>query len=276
MAAKRTANRFIIYSIFLIQAFVVFFPIYSMVTSSLKRNIDIFQKPMTFPHELFLGGYEKALIRGDFGIFFTNSLLVTLITVTSVIVISSLAAFALGIYEFRFRKQLYFFFLAGVVIPIRLGVLNLFETIRFFGLIDNLFALIFIYSAMSIPMAMFILTPLVKRVPQDLIDAARIDGSSSRAIYRHIVFPIIRPSLATVAILTFLPVWNDFFFPLIFIRSKEKMTIPLGVATLFGQFSQDLNTAFAMLSIASIPAILFYLLAARHFIRGVTAGAIKG
>ncbi len=273
---RHAGRNALIYIVFLFQSFVVIYPIFIMIISSFKSNLEIYKNPNGPPQNIYLQGYVKAFVRGTFLIYFRNSIFVTLCTIVIVLLVASLAAYALGRYKFRGNSTLYFFFLAGIIIPIRLGVLNLFEVVRALGLYNNLLALILIYSAMGVPMAMFILVPLIRQIPQDLVDAAEMDGCSGWGLFQHIVIPLIRPSLGTVAILTFLPAWNDFFFPLVFIKTNEMMTLPLGVATLFGQFSQDLNTAFSVLTIASLPPILFYLLASRQFIKGIMAGSLKG
>jgi raffinose/stachyose/melibiose transport system permease protein len=130
--------------------------------------------------------------------------------------------------------------------------------------------------ATGVPIAILILTAFIRRLPQDLMDAARIDGASEWKVYHSLVLPLIRPALATVGIFNLIPVWNDFWFPLILIRSKEYRTVPLGVSLLFGQYQTNWTNILAALSLASIPIIILYILLSSQFIKGLTAGAVKG
>lgn len=266
----------IIYLLFGFQSLVVLLPIYVMVTASFKSNLEMIQNPIGLPREPFLGGYIKAFKTGEYLLYFRNSLFVAFITILLVLFFTTLAAFAIGRYRFKGSGALYFFFLAGLIIPLRLGTLNLFEVIRSLNLYDDLLALMLIYSAKSVPLAMYILVPFVQQIPTELIDAARVDGCYTWGLYTKVVVPLIRPAMATVALLTFLTTWNDFYYPLIFLSSSKLYTLPLGVAKLFGQYSQDLNTAFSVLTVAIIPTTIIYLLLSRNFIEGLMSGAVKG
>lgn len=272
---KRRLSNGSVYFLFGFQCLVVLLPIYVMVSASLKSNLEMIQNPMGLPREPFVEGYIKAFKSGEYLLFFRNSLIVALFTIALVLFFTTMAAFAIGRYKFKGSSALYFFFLAGLIIPLRLGTLNQFEIIRSLHLYDNLISLMLIYSAKSVPLAMYILVPFVQQIPTELIDAARVDGCHNWGLYTKVVIPLIRPAMATVALLTFLSTWNDFYYPLIFLSSTELYTLPLGVAKLFGQFSQDLNTAFSVLTVAIIPTTTIYLLLSRNFIEGLMSGAVK-
>jgi raffinose/stachyose/melibiose transport system permease protein len=266
----------IIYFLFACQSLIVLLPIYVMVSASFKSNLEMIKNPMGFPSEPFVEGYIKAFKSGEYLLFFRNSLIVAFLTIALVLFFTTMAAYAIGRYRFKGSGALYFFFLAGLIIPLRLGTLNLFELVRSLKIYDNLLSLILIYSAKSVPLAMYILVPFVQQIPTELIDAARVDGCFTWGLYSKIVIPLIRPAMATVALLTFLSTWNDFYYPLIFLSSSTLYTLPLGVAKLFGQYSQDLNTAFSVLTVAIIPTTIIYLLLSRNFIEGLMKGAVKG
>jgi raffinose/stachyose/melibiose transport system permease protein len=162
------------------------------------------------------------------------------------------------------------------MIPIRLGTIDLVRLMKSLNLLNTLWSLIPVYVAMGIPIATFVLTAFIQSLPNEMFDAARVDGATEWHIYRTIVIPLLRPALATVAIFNMIKIWNDFWFPLVFIRAEQSRTIALGVSLLFGEYQTDWNKALSVLSLAAVPMLLLYILLSREFIKGLTAGAIKG
>jgi raffinose/stachyose/melibiose transport system permease protein len=276
MKLSATIRKICIYLVFLIFSFIVLYPLIVVVLDAFKSNLEIFKNPIGFPKELYFKGFQKAFVSGNYLLYFRNSLAVVSVTVLIVLSFASLASYAIGLYRFRGNNYLYFFFLVGTIIPIRLGTLNLFELMIKLNLFDTLLSVILVYSAIGIPLAMFILVPFIRQIPRELVDAAHIDGCSHWQLFLKIVLPLIRPALATVAILTFIQSWNEFYFSLIFLHARNLFTVPLGVSALFGQYQQDMNTAFSVLTIAIVPTILFYSVMSRNFVEGLTAGAVKG
>lgn len=129
---------------------------------------------------------------------------------------------------------------------------------------------------MGLPVATFVLVPFIRSLPEDLIDAARIDGAGEWRVYSGIILPIIRPALSTIAIFNLIPIWNDLWFPLIFIRAQEARTVIYGVSLLFGQYQTNWTRILATLTLSALPVLILYLLMSRQFIKGLTAGAVKG
>ena len=162
------------------------------------------------------------------------------------------------------------------MIPIRLGTIDLVRLIKALDMQDTIWSLIPVYVAMGMPIATFVLTAFIKELPNEMFDAAKVDGASEWQIYSSIVLPLMRPALATVAIFNMIKIWNDFWFPLVFIRSEESRTVALGVSLLFGQYRTDWTRALSVLSMAAVPLLILYVLLAREFIKGLTAGAVKG
>jgi raffinose/stachyose/melibiose transport system permease protein len=257
-------------------AFVVLFPLWTMVVNSLKIQRDIFRDPFGIPKSITLSGYQNAISAGRFDIFFRNSLIVTVVSLGLIIFLGSLAAYALARWKSKLSNVIYFFFILGLLIPIRLGTISIIQIVKSLGLIDTLAGLIPIYVAMGTPVAILVITAFVRSLPKDLTDAASIDGASEWQIYLTIILPLVRPALATVAIFNLIPVWNDFWFPLILIRQENSRTIPLGVSLLFGQYQTNWTNILSSLTMASLPIIVLYLLMASQFIKGLTAGAVKG
>jgi raffinose/stachyose/melibiose transport system permease protein len=276
MRIKLSFSQIFAYAILISWSAIVIFPIWIMIVNSFKRQRDIFNSPFTYPDPFTIDGYLNALIRGNFDIYFRNSLIVTIVSLTLILFLGSLAAFGIARWKSRTSNIIYFIFIAGLLIPIRLGSINIIHIVRRLGLIDSLAGLIPIYVAMGVPIAILVLTAFIRNIPRDLMDAARIDGASEWKIYSTVTLPLIRPALSTVAIFNLIPVWNDFWFPLIIIRSEELRTVPLGVSLLFGQYQTNWTNILATLSLASVPVIILYILMASQFIKGLTAGAIKG
>jgi len=129
---------------------------------------------------------------------------------------------------------------------------------------------------MGMPIATFVLTAFIRGLPIEMFDAARVDGASEWRIYSSIVIPLMRPALATVAIFNDIKIWNDFWFPLVFIRAEQSRTVALGVSLLFGQYRTDWNRTLSVLSLAAVPILILYVVLSREFIKGLTAGAVKG
>ena len=255
---------------------VVLFPVWTMLINSIKPKREIFRSPFGFPSEITLDGYTTAWTAGRFDLYFRNSLIVSVASLLLILLLGSLAAYALANWRSRFSNIMYIYFIAGLMIPIRLGTINLFLIIQSLGLTNNLLGLIPIYVAMGMPIATFVLTSFMRSVPVELSDAARIDGASELRVYWSVILPLVRPALATVTIFNLLPIWNDLWFPLIFIRNQELRTVTLGVSLLFGQYQTDWTRALAALSMAAVPVLITYLLMSSQFIKGLTAGAIKG
>jgi len=255
---------------------IVLFPLYTMIVNSFKDQREIFRSPFSLPSSFTLEGYQNAISAGRFDLFFRNSIIVTVSSLVLILLLGSLAAYALARWKSKFSNFVYFFFILGLLIPIRLGTLSIIQIIISLKLNNSLLGLIPIYVAMGIPIAILVITAFIRSLPKDLLDAASIDGASEWQIYRSIVMPLVRPALSTVAIFNLIPIWNDFWFPLILIRQESNRTVPLGVTLLFGQYQTNWTNILSALSLATIPIILLYLLMASQFIKGLTAGAIKG
>jgi raffinose/stachyose/melibiose transport system permease protein len=252
-------------------------PILLVVMNSFKSRDAIFGAPLAFPDAatFSLVGYAKVLSTAHVGTWFVNSLVVTLASMACVLLFGAMAAWALGEYRFRGATLLALFLSIGIMVPIRLGSVAILTTMRELGLNDTLFALILVYVAQGLPMAIFILGEFIAQVPRDLRDAARCDGVPEVNIFFEVIAPLLRPAIATVAVFTIVPIWNDLWFPLILTSSESTHTITLGVQQYLGQYITDWNAVLAALSLAILPVVALYLIFSRQLIRGLTAGAVK-
>lgn len=264
------------YLILIAWSIIVLGPIWVLVINSFKPQSEIRSNPLALPGEGTLDGYRTAFDRGGFATLFRNSFMVTSVSIIIVLLIGSMAGFALSQWGGRVSSAIYFAFVAGLMIPIRLATIDIVRMVERIGLVDDLWGLVPVYVAMSLPVAVFVLTGFIHGIPGELFEAARIDGASDWSVYWRLVLPLIRPAISTVAVLTVLPIWNDVWFPLILTRSRDEQTLMLGVSRLFGQYTSDWTAILAVLAIAALPILVLYLVLNRQFIRGLTAGAIKG
>ncbi len=275
MFRLNTLQKTVILTILIIWALVNLFPLGVMVVSGFKTTREIFLSPFSFPAHWSFKSYKEAWSVANFSTYFKNSIIVTIVSITATLFIASMAAYVLARFEFPGRRALYLFILAGLVLPVRLAIIPIFLLIRKLGLSNTLVSLYIVYTAGGISFSTFLLTNFFKSIPMDIEDAARIDGASYFRVYWQIHLPLLRPALATVTVFNFIRVWNDFFFPLIFINDNTKKTIPLGIQNFFGEYSIQWDLLFAGLNIAVIPIIIFFIILSKQFIGGLTEGAIK-
>jgi raffinose/stachyose/melibiose transport system permease protein len=274
---KFRLSNLITYIILTSWCLLVLFPIWTMVINSFKPQREIFRDPFGLPSTFTLSGYQNVWVSGNFDIYFRNSIFVTVVSILLILIVGSLAAYALANWKSRFSAVLYLFFVAGLMIPIRLGTINIFQIIIALKLNGSILSLIPVYVAMGMPIAAFVLTAFIRTIPHELVEAAWVDGASRLQIYTKIILPLIRPALATVAIFNLIPIWNDLWFPLIFLRGAEDhRTVTLGVSLLFGQYQTNWTNILSTLSLSAVPLLVLYLLMSKQFIKGLTAGAVKG
>jgi raffinose/stachyose/melibiose transport system permease protein len=253
------------------------FPIVLIVMNSFKAKREIFNTPLMPPlsSTFDLVGYNRVFSDSLIGTYYLNSIVVTLATIFLSLLFGAMAAWALSEYKFRFNTALALFLSIGIMVPIRLGSVEIIQLVSSLNLINTLTALVLVYTAQNLPLAVFILSEFMNQVPKDLREAARCDGLSEFNIFTYIMLPLIRPAMATVAVFTMIPVWNDLWFPLLLSPTGGKQTITLGVQQFLGQYITDWNAVLAALSAAMVPVLIFYVIFSRNLIRGLTSGAVK-
>jgi raffinose/stachyose/melibiose transport system permease protein len=255
---------------------IALFPIVLVVMNSLKARNAIFGEPIAPPTTTTFStiGYDTIGRRGEFPTWLGNSVIVTGLTLALVLVFGAMAAFALSRYRFRGSRVLGLYLAIGIMIPIRLGTVSILNLIVGLGLGNTLVALILVYTAAGLPLAVFVLSSFFREVPRELEDAARVDGAGHFRIFA-MVAQLARPALAAVAILTMIPVWNDLWWPLILAPGRSTATLTLGTQQFLGQFVSDFNAVLAALTLAIIPMLILYVVFNRQFIRGLMGGALK-
>ncbi|MBB4145283.1 carbohydrate ABC transporter permease [Rhizobium rhizoryzae] len=250
-------------------------PIVIMVFSAFKTNAQIFQSPFSIPDFTNVKSILRVWNETDFLLYMGNSLIVTGASIALILILGTMAAYAIARYEFRGSGLILLFFLAGLTLPLKLAIIPLFIQMRDFGLIDSRLSLIFIYVATGLPTTVFIMTGFIRSLPNELEDAARMDGANEARIMWSIMLPLVRPAMVIAAIQNVVPIWNDFFFPLIFIQNNNLKTLPQGLTTFMGEFGTDWGVLFSGLTLSALPIIILYIALSRQFINGMTAGAIK-
>ena len=262
--------------VLIVWSLIVLVPLWIMVMNSFKDRLSIYVNPFGLPQKWNFINYSAVLGNGDFLVYFKNSFIAVLFSLALMLIVGSLASYALANWRGRVSRALYFFFIAGMMLPIKIASIRILELVRFFGLINTVWSLIPVYTAMGIPIAIFILTEFIRQIPYELTEAGIIDGAGRSGVFTRIIAPLLRPALATTAIYNLVPFWNDLWFPLIFISDDRAKTLLLGVTRLFGQYQTDWSKVLAVLTLSAIPVIVLYLLMSKQFIKGLTAGAVKG
>jgi raffinose/stachyose/melibiose transport system permease protein len=251
-------------------------PIAVIVMNSFKERRAIFANPYQLPNAdtFSLIGYETVFQRSRFEVYYLNSFTVTLVSLVLILLIGAMVAYALAEYRFPGNSLVAVYFLLGIIIPIRLGSVSLLRLAVSLGIVNTLWVLIIIYTAQGLPMAVFILTQFMRQVPSEIKDSARIDGANEYRIF-WLVLPIVKPAIATVGVLTIIPIWNDLWFPLILAPGEATRTVTMGAQQFLGQFANDWNAVLSALSLSAIPILVFYFIFSRQLLGGLTAGAIS-
>ncbi|MDE1991377.1 MAG: carbohydrate ABC transporter permease [Rhizobiaceae bacterium] len=282
-AAKRagdarawTTDRIVVHALLIFFVLLAVGPILVVVLNSFKTTPAIFGGPFALPTEktFSIDGYLRVFTRGNFLLNYENSLIVTVTTIVLTVVTATLAAYGLTEYKVRLAPMLGGLFIVGIMLPIRLGTVPILEIMISWNLVDTLTALILVYTAMSIPIAVTLMVAYFRTVPTELKEAARIDGAGEFRTFL-IALPVVKPGLAAVATLTMLPVWNDLWFPLILAPSRNNQTVTLGVQQFVGQFLNDYPALLAALTLGAVPLIVLYVIFSRQFIKGLSQGVGK-
>ncbi len=262
--------------ILVVWSFIVLFPIYIMIVNSFKTKFSIYDNPFGLPEKWNFKNYQYVFTNSDFMGYFMNSILVVIISLALTLALGAFAAYALANWKGKASNLVFFFIVAGMMLPIRIASIRLIQIVKTLGLLNTIWGLIPIYVAMGFPVSVFIITAFIRSVPGELTESAFIDGAGRLKIFFVIILPLLKPAMATVAIYNLVPFWNDLWFPLLFITDEKSKTLLLGVTRLFGQYQTDWSRVLAVLTLSALPVIILYLLMSSQFIKGLTAGAIKG
>jgi raffinose/stachyose/melibiose transport system permease protein len=256
-------------------AWVIIYPIIWLGLSGLKSNADFFLNTWSLPEEWLWENYRAAWDAG-IGQFFLNSVFITVVSVVTVLLLGSMAAFGLSRFQFKGQNILLVIILSGLMLAPQVSLIPLYKLLQAVGLYNTYWALILPYVAFQLPFSIFLMRSYFLSIPKELEESAIIDGCNSWKVYRHIIVPMGKPIIASCALLTGMNVWNEFMFALVFIEDSALRTIPVGLMNLRSQLNTNFGIQLAGLAISALPMIIAYIVFQKQFVRGLSAGSVKG
>jgi len=275
---KQTALSTVIkWIILVVIAVIQIYPLIWLFDFSFASNQELFKGGLfIIPKVIKWSNYSKAFTQGKILPYFKNSLIINILAVVIVLFFAVLISFACTRMKWKLRGTVRNIILLGLMIPIHATLLPNFKVYTTLHMYDTMWALLVPYVAFSMPQALFLISGFMESIPREIEEAAVMDGCGIYRIIFTVVAPMLRPSLATVAIMTFLNNWNEFIMGVIYLRTDKWKTLPFSVVNFIGQYTTDYSLQFAVMALSALPAILIYVLLSKHIIKGVVAGAVKG
>ncbi len=275
---KKQKRDLVITEIFMILiALLWFVPIYYLIVTTLKSSQEATENPLGLPHTVRIDNYINAWVNMEFPRAFGNTLFITVTAVLLIVILGSMAGYALARTKSKMGTRIFLLFLAGLIVPFQMNIVSLYKLVKGFGLMNTLWSVILVDVAINTPQAIFLFKEFIEStIPKELEEAAAIDGCSVFRRFFTIVLPLLKPVISTVVIIVTLNVWNEFMTPLLFLQSRENDVILQEVTRNIGQFSTDWTALFPMLMLGVAPLMIFYVFMQKYIIAGVAAGAVKG
>ncbi len=276
ITVQKRVRGIIEYGVLTLVAIGFLYPVWLVFINSFKKDTEIYTNLFGLPYEFQFVNYLDAWVKGKFSVYYINSIVITVASVVLILLFSTLAAYTLSRRDLIGKSFIRVLFIVGITIPVQVSLMPLFIEIKTFGLYNTLSGVILIFVAFRLAFSTFIITGFMEGIPVELEEAAVIDGATSATILTKIILPLCRSGMGAVAIFNIVYVWNNFWFPLIFLSSQSKKTLPVGLLAFIGEETMAFGKLFAGIMILTLPVIVVYLLLQRQFVRGVTAGAVKG
>lgn len=252
------------------------FPIFWMVRSSLMTNATIFTDQSLFPKAVHWQNYLEAWTRGNFAVYFLNSIIYTVSVVSGIVVVASLAAFAFSRLYFPGRDAIFYMFVAAMMIPLPGSFVPLFVMMNKMHLINTRFGYILCMINVGLSLSILLLKTFFDKMPLDLEDAARIDGCNRMQIWWHVALPLARPALAVIVIYNSLNVWNEYILASLLLNDKNLMPLQKGLMVFNGAYQVDYPVLMAGLTMTALPIVVIYLMMQKHIVKGLSSGAVVG
>ncbi|HIT89180.1 MAG TPA: carbohydrate ABC transporter permease [Candidatus Merdenecus merdavium] len=252
------------------------YPLIWLFLGSFKTNDELYTNPWGLPKTLEFKNYIVAIVDGNIGNYFLNSVIITMIAVFVGVLLSCMVSYAISRMYWKRSNIMLQIFLLGMMSPVYATIVPLFSMFNKMGILNSYLAVIIPHVAFSFPMAIFILTGFLSTIPRDIEEAAVMDGCSIYRIFFSIIMPITKSSVVTVAVIVFINIWNDLLMPQIFLTDQSKMTLPVGLTEFQGQYSTDYASMIAAVVITIIPSIIVYIILHKNIMEGMVAGAVKG
>ena len=269
--------KILVYAIMVIFTVLTIYPILWLVLQSFKTNTTyLTTNKLSVPSSLYLGNYAFVINQGNFFGFFKNSLIYTSVTVAVVVVLSNMAGFAFAKLNYKITKLLHGIFIVGILLTMQSILIPLFLMVSAAGIHNTRWAVLIPYIALGLPMGVYLCTDFQKSIPDELLEAARIDGASFISIFSRVVLPMCAPVSVTLAIITFTGNWNEFILMSLMTSSEKLKAIPYMVGRYAGALGSDYGKLFTSLTVAMIPILIFYSIFRNQITKGVAAGAVKG
>ena len=274
---RKSIGQILSYIVLVLWAIISVFPVYWMLTFSLKTNEEIFgENVIGLPKYWVWENYTRAMNTGNMPLYFLNSVIVAVSTIIITLLASVMATYAITRLDWKGRKSMNKFFMLGLTIPIHASIVPLYTTLAKIKMLNSYFALIVPYSAFSLAMGILISIGFMGDIPYDLDEACFLDGCGVWGTFMRVIAPLMMPAVATIGIYTFLQCWNELMFANVFISKDSLKTLPVGVQALSGQYTTDWGPIGAALSIATIPTLLVYVFLSKQIQDSFIAGAVKG
>tara|TARA_Y100000815_G_scaffold194234_1_gene177709 strand:+ start:11512 stop:12339 length:828 start_codon:yes stop_codon:yes gene_type:complete len=242
---------------------------------SLRTTSEISKAPYAWPESFRWQKYVEAWTGSNYDTYFLNSMVITVLAVLVTTIVGAMAAHCLARYRFRGNRLIYFIIFSTIIFPPQITIIALFQTLVDYGLYNSRVGLILVYVSVQLPLTVFLLEGFFARLPQDLFDAARMDGYSDAEIFWKITVPIGMPAIVTTVILNTVHIWNEFLYAVVLISDESKRTLPLGIQKFMGDQLEDIGMIATGMMIAVIPIVIVYAIFSEKLIQGMTAGAVK-
>lgn len=274
---KKKLSKPILYVILIIVAVIQIFPLIWLLDFSLASSSEMFTNGLlVMPKKIQWGNYVKAFVDGNFLWYLKNSILINGLAVLLVIVVSIMSAFACRRMKWKLSTFVKTLLLMGLMIPIHATLLPNYKIYSRLGMTDTIWALLIPYVAFSLPQGLFLMTSFMESIPVELEEAAVMDGCGIYRILFQIITPMLKSSIATVAIMTFLNNWNEFMMASTYLSSDKWKTLPFSVLEFTGEYSSNYAVQFAVMALTAAPAVIVYIILNKHITKGVAMGAVKG
>jgi raffinose/stachyose/melibiose transport system permease protein len=264
------------YAILIFFTVIIIIPVILAVLAGFKTVGQLNSDPAGLPQPWVVQNYLDIFLKSNFPRYFLNSTIIMVFTLILDLIFAGFAGFALSRFSIKGKALIFNFLLLGLLFPITLAILPLYLQLRTLKLLDTHLGIILPQVAFLLPFHIIIFRGFIKQIPNELEDACRIDGYGKLGFMFKVVLPLSGPAVATVGVLAMVASWNNYFLPLVVLNDKFKFTLPMGSMDYIGQFMVEWNKIMAFFSICMLPAIIFYILAQKYIVSGLTAGAVKG
>jgi raffinose/stachyose/melibiose transport system permease protein len=262
-------------AVLILFALIAIYPILQMWFTALRPAKEVARSPFALPTSLYWENIANAWVRGRFGDYIINSVIITVPTVIGVVVLSCLAGYGISRFKFPARNVMFYTMLLGLTVPFQSVMIPLYYQLLSMGLLGTYLAVILPGIAFGLPFGVFLMQAFFEDLPHELSDAGRVDGCSEFRIFKDIMLPLAKPAVSSLIVFQFMASWNNFLMPLLFLQDEDLRPIPLGLMFFQGAYTRDIGLIAAGVALATIPVIAVYLIFQRQFVKGLTAGAVK-